>query len=111
MGPVTDFRAILEQLDLAISEEAVERLPVILAALSARGGAVAARMIDGQRTAPADAEPERNLSVREAARRLGVSADFLYDHAKELPFAVRIGRRLLFSSRGLDRWNRQRQNQ
>lgn len=55
----------------------------------------------------AAAEP-RNLDVVEAARRLGMSRDWLYRHAAELPFALRIGRRLVFDSVALERWNRKR---
>ncbi len=50
----------------------------------------------------------RNLDVTEAARRLGMSREWLYRHAAELPFAVRIGRRLVFDSVALERWNRKR---
>jgi len=46
--------------------------------------------------------------VGEAATQLGVSVSWLYRRSSKLPFVVRIGRRLLFSARGLDRWNRQR---
>ena len=55
-------------------------------------------------------EPDQNLSVKEAARRLGVSSAYLYKNARQLPFAIRIGRRLLFSAQGLDRWIRNRQH-
>ncbi len=53
---------------------------------------------------------DRNLSADEAARRLNLSRCTLYRMAqrKELPFAVRVGRRLTFSARGLEKWNRQR---
>lgn len=49
---------------------------------------------------------DRNLDVAEAASRLGISRDWLYRNAGRLPFAVRIGRRVLFSANGLERWNR-----
>jgi predicted DNA-binding transcriptional regulator AlpA len=55
-----------------------------------------------------DDKPETNLSAAEAARRLGMSRDWLYKNASSLPFAVRIGRRLLFDAKGLERWNRGR---
>jgi hypothetical protein len=38
--------------------------------------------------------------------QLGISKDWLYRHASELPFALRIGRRLVFDSAALERWNR-----
>ncbi len=50
--------------------------------------------------------PDENLSIEEAARRLGVSTDWLYRN--DVPFKVRIGRRVVFSARGLERWNRAR---
>jgi hypothetical protein len=43
------------------------------------------------------------LSVAEASRRLGVSKDYLYRHGSDFPFTRRIGRKLLFSSLGIDR--------
>jgi predicted DNA-binding transcriptional regulator AlpA len=53
---------------------------------------------------------DENLSAGETARRLGLSKEWVYRHAKKLPFAVDTGsRRVLFSARGLERWNRQRQ--
>jgi excisionase family DNA binding protein len=58
----------------------------------------------------AGADGDESLSAAEAGRRLGVSSDYLYKQAKagRLPFAVRIGRRVVFDARGLDRWRRQR---
>ncbi len=52
--------------------------------------------------------PDDNLSAADAARRLGMSRDWLYRNARRLPFAGRIGRRVVFSARGLERWNQQR---
>jgi excisionase family DNA binding protein len=51
--------------------------------------------------------PDQLLSIAEAACRLNVSQDYLYRHGKELPFTRRMGRRLLFSSSGIDRHIRQ----
>ncbi len=48
-------------------------------------------------------EPDQLLSIGEAACRLNVSKDYLYRHGKELPFMRRIGRKVLFSSSGIDR--------
>ena len=84
-----------------------EEIPEVIAALSTRMAAELARR--GVASSAAGAGPDENLSAQEAARRLGLSRDWLYRNAGELPFTVRIGRRLLFSARGLERWNRQRQ--
>lgn len=55
-------------------------------------------------------EPDSLLDVATAAGRLGVSRDWLYHHAHQLPFTVRQGRLLRFSSHGIDRYIRTRQN-
>ena len=47
---------------------------------------------------------DRLLTVQEAAQRLAVTPRWLYRHAGDLPFTVRLGRLLRFSERGLDRW-------
>lgn len=52
-------------------------------------------------------QPDQLVSIAEAARRLNVSEDYLYRHWKELPFTRRMGRRLLFSSSGIDKHIRQ----
>lgn len=79
-------------------------------ALGAIQAALLVRALAREANARMDAAPapDVNLSADEAGRRLGLSADWLYKNAKDLPFTVRIGRRVLFSSRGLERWNRQR---
>jgi excisionase family DNA binding protein len=55
------------------------------------------------------ARAEELLDVKTAAQRLGVSVDWVYRQAARLPFTVRLGRSLRFSSEGLDRYVRQRQ--
>ena len=100
---------LLAELDQCVAAAEVEHLPALLASLSAMLSVVAARMLSHPSGPESSArECDENLSVQEAARRLGVSKDYLYRHARRLPFARRIGRRLLFSARGLERWNHQR---
>ena len=58
------------------------------------------------------AQPESNhkenpdvlLKIGDAAVRLGMTKDWLYDHHTELPFATKIGRQVRFSERGLATW-------
>ncbi len=102
---------LLAALDEEIAGCASDRLPALIAALSARLSTATARLLDPLETKPSGNTADENLSVEEAARRLGVSRNYLYRHFKRLPFGVRIGRRVLFSARGLDRWNRKRQGQ
>ena len=74
------------------------------AAKAAAWARLTATPTDGRTAGP---DPEaRNLDITEAAKRLGMSRDWLYRHASKLPFAVRIGRRVVFDSRALERWNR-----
>ena len=98
--------------DLAhlVESTPVTELPRLIGDLEAARASAWARL-----TAPApepalDAarDEPRNLDVAEAARRLGMSRDWLYRHAAELPFALRIGRRVVFDSVALERWNRKR---
>lgn len=104
-----DPRAVLDDLDRLIAEAPAGQLPALVTALTAKAGTAAARMLAVPHDPAPSPGPDENLVVAEAARRLGVSRDWLYRHAKRLPFAVRIGRRLLFSARGLERWNSRRQ--
>lgn len=95
---------------------ASDDLPALVGALAEAQARALARLT----TPPATngnghdaAEPEQNLaegniSVGESARRLGVSAAYIYKNAKELPFTIRIGRRLVCSARKLGLWNRAR---
>jgi excisionase family DNA binding protein len=84
----------------------------LLAQCLAAQGALVARLLalgaDGG-TSPDSAPDDRLLDVAEAAARLGTSRDYLYRHARRLPFTVRVGSRLRFSSRGIDRFIRTRQ--
>lgn len=53
------------------------------------------------------AGPDQLLTISEAASRLNVSRDYLYRHRDELAFTRRMGRKLLFSSSGIDHHIRQ----
>jgi excisionase family DNA binding protein len=96
-----DLRAI-------VANAAPEALPALIGLLAEAQAAALARL-----TTPAPtngnghAESDKNISTKEAARRLGVSEDWLY-RQKKLPFRRQIGRRVLFSARDLERWNRSR---
>jgi predicted DNA-binding transcriptional regulator AlpA len=97
----SDLRSLVE-------ETPAPELPQLIGELEAARAVAWARL-----TAPAADKPHdepgqeaRNLDVAEAAKRLGISRDWLYRHASELPFALRIGRRVVFDSLALERWNR-----
>jgi len=85
-------------IEAATSPEARAGLVIELSARLARLGAGLVATATGSR-----AESDRNLDVEETAGRLGVSAEWVYRNQAKLP-SVRLGRRLLFSERGLDRF-------
>jgi excisionase family DNA binding protein len=78
-----------------------ESLPEFLGELREVEVTALARLTQAQ--VPAPTGPDELVDVAEAARRLGVSKGYLYRH-RELPFARRIGRKLLFSSAGISRY-------
>jgi predicted DNA-binding transcriptional regulator AlpA len=88
------------QLDalLALARTApAEELPRLLGQLREVEATAMARL-----TAPVPPpQPDELLDVRAAAARLGLSEDYLYRHHRTLPFARRVGRRVLFSSSGI----------
>ena len=94
----------------AVTEAVPEDLPGLIGTLAMEQARAMARLTAPAMSRAGAAEPAEdvNLSVSEAARRLGVSVDWVYRHRDKLP-RVRIGRRLLFPRSALDRWNKQRQ--
>jgi excisionase family DNA binding protein len=60
-------------------------------------------------THAAPPEGDRLLTPAEAAKRLATTVDWLYRHARKLPFTVRSGRHVRFSSKGIERYIRERQ--
>jgi excisionase family DNA binding protein len=94
-----------------VSEIPPREIPGLVARLSALLVALVAR---GSSTPPADPEvpqgvpkksQDRNLTVHEAAKLMGVKPSWLYRHSGKLPFTRRLSRRALrFSEKGLRRW-------
>jgi hypothetical protein len=80
---------------------------VLLARAMAVIGALSAPAVANGPAAPVE---DRLLDVRETARRLAVSPDYVYRHHPEWPFTVRRGRKIGFSERGLGVYLEQRQN-
>jgi hypothetical protein len=56
----------------------------------------------GRLTSPAVAREDSLLDIKECARRMHTSKDWLYRNSGKLNFTRRVGRKLLFSSSGLD---------
>jgi predicted DNA-binding transcriptional regulator AlpA len=51
---------------------------------------------------------DRLLDLREAAGKLNVSPSWLYRRSAKLPFAVRNGRKLTFSEKGIEHYIREK---
>jgi excisionase family DNA binding protein len=77
-----------------------EELPRLLGDLAEISATASARLS----SAVVESRPDELLDVEETARRIGISKDYLYRHQRKFPFARRIGRKLLFSSSGLDKF-------
>ena len=99
---------LARQLLHAVAEAPSVELPALVGAL-AQAQALALARLTTPRPEDQGAEVrDGNISVEEAARRLGVSPSYLYKNAKSLPFVMRIGRRLVCSPSRLERWDRAR---
>ncbi|MFN2566139.1 MAG: helix-turn-helix domain-containing protein [Gemmatimonadaceae bacterium] len=73
----------------------------LLAALEGDGDAKPSR----EAATPGEADTDRWLKAREAAKRLGVSVRYVYAHRRSFPFAKELpGGAVRFSERGLRRW-------
>jgi excisionase family DNA binding protein len=59
--------------------------------------------VEGPQNTPRE-RPDRFLTVREVAKRLNVAERYVYDHHHEWPFTRRLGRKLRFSEREVERW-------
>jgi excisionase family DNA binding protein len=89
-------------LDRHLADAGPEQVPGLALALAARLTMLASALSGKMELRGSDDDRDENLTVDEAAQRLGISKDYLYRH--DLPFKVRIGRRVLFSAQGLSRW-------
>jgi hypothetical protein len=92
---IAEVVGTLEALDLEHAPWAA--LVALLAACASAEGRIAARLATAcaESPAPAAAGPERLISVAEAAARLAVKPQWIYEHQKRLPFVRRVGDRAL----------------
>jgi excisionase family DNA binding protein len=90
-----------DELQIALSaarELPAPELPRLLGELEEIRATAMARL-----ASPASVQrPDELLTVEQASERLGVSKDYLYRNHSRLPFVRRMGRKLLFSSLGID---------
>ncbi len=96
-----DLPALLPPIE-AVDALPPELLPSLLAGLAALQARAAARLAAANSR---DQRPDRLLTVKQAAPVLGMSTDWLYRNANNLPFTRRTGRRTVrFSERSLKRY-------
>jgi excisionase family DNA binding protein len=90
------------------ADVARDQIPALLTQLSAIQASMAARLLTTSHEESSGGDSQALLSIDEAAARLGVSPDWLYRRTKSLPFVVRVGRHVRFSSSAIDRYIRNR---
>jgi hypothetical protein len=73
-------------------------LPSLLGALEEIRVTALARIV----VPTVEGRPDESLTIDQAHKRLGVSKGYLYRHWQEFKFARQEGRKVLFSSNGLD---------
>ena len=87
-----------------------ESLRVLYVRANELAGFLLASLLTSKESPGTPKAAERLLAVEEAARRLAVTVDWLYRHARALPFTVKNGgRQVRFSERGIERYIRERQ--
>src|SRR6516165_5686457 len=96
------MRPDLQNALTAARELPPEELPRLLGELEEIRATALARLS----RPPAPAQEDYLLSVEEAATRLGSSADYVYHHHAEWPFTRRVGKKLMFSKLGLEKYLR-----
>ncbi|MDQ2869974.1 MAG: hypothetical protein M3S32_04465 [Acidobacteriota bacterium] len=63
----------------------------------------------GRTTQAGAIDADELLLATDVARRLKSTTEYIYRHARQFPFTVRLGRTIRFSSTGLDEFIRTRQ--
>jgi len=81
-----------------------EQLPILLGEIEEVRCTAMVRLTSPESTQSVE---DRLVDVEEASLRLGISQDYLYRNSGDYPFTRRMGRRLLFSSVGIDKYIRQ----
>jgi hypothetical protein len=108
---VADIAELIREPMLA-KDLSPEEIPPLLLQLATLQAAVAARfelLNHARRTIDESNSGDRLLTVKDAAEILAVKADYLYRHASDLPFTVRVSERALrFSFKKIQRFIRLR---
>jgi predicted DNA-binding transcriptional regulator AlpA len=116
---IHQLQELIESLEEIVIKAPVDLIPTASLAIAALQSKVAARLLANSNGTHADSA-DRLLTATEAAPFVGVSPDWLYDHAEQLSFAVRLPAakakngsgetktHLRFSAHGIQKWIRSR---
>jgi hypothetical protein len=94
------MRTELQIVLASVREMTAEELPHLIGELESVKATAWARL---SAPSPTPQQHDDLLDIEAAAERLGVSKDYLYRNHSKLSFTRRMGKRLLFSSLGIDR--------
>ena len=97
MNQAMDLRDLLARFEAG--KLPTSELPTLVGALEE----VKARLWVEMTAPKSNGKVDRLLTADEAAERLSLSKDTLYRRADDFPFTVRIGRKVRYSSKGIDR--------
>jgi hypothetical protein len=108
----------IDELLASLEEIPAEKIPAALSQLAAAQAKLAARLLQSGNGTHAETA-DRLLTAKEASPSIGVKPDWLYDHAEQLPFVVRLPAakakgngetktHLRFSALGIQKWIRSR---
>lgn len=103
------FSSLMADADSVGRDFNLEQLPDALAELERVKARLTLRLT-ASASESAGPKEDHLLTVEEAALRLALAPDTLYRKAKTLPFTVRIGHQVRFSSAGIERFIRTRQS-
>jgi excisionase family DNA binding protein len=93
----------IDELERRILTASVENLPSIAGELARLDRLVTLRIVGaGQPPDP----PDSWLETAEAAKRMGFSSSWLYEHKGEFAFCRKVGGRYRFSEKGLEQWKK-----
>ena len=99
------FPLTIESLLSDVQAATQQQLPHLIGCLQEAQAAAMARLLHPETATPTTSD-DRLLNVKEAAERLGTSADYLYRHWSRLPFARKCPFGLRFSEQGIAAWIR-----
>lgn len=104
-GALHRFDALIREAEALGPSLPADQIPEALGALERAKGRLMLSALTTRGAAPPSAE-DRLLTVAEAAERLSISEGELYRRASSLPFTVRQGRSVRFSTRGIEAYIR-----